>query len=75
MIVSAESDAVLRQIEALEGRFRSEQERHAANLAEMRNELNQLVQRGDDLGISVTAMSKAMKISRGRLNRMLQELR
>jgi len=75
VIVSAESDAVLRQIEALEGRFRSEQERHAANLAEMRNELNQLVQRGDDLGISVTAMSKAMKISRGRLNRMLQELR
>jgi hypothetical protein len=72
---NSERDAILRDIEALEGRFRFELDRHNANLAAMRGELHRIVERGDQLGVSVTAMAKAMKISRGRLTRMLDQLR
>jgi hypothetical protein len=67
--------AIIHGLEALERRFREEQDRNAAALAEMQNELHELAKRGADLGISVTAMSKAMKVSRGRLKRMIESLR
>ncbi len=67
MTAESERADVLRQIEALERRFREEGERHNAKLGEMRDELHRLMERGDALGVSITSMAKAMSVSRGRL--------
>ena len=68
-------EAILRALEALESRFRDEHARHVSATAEMRAELHEIVKRGDSLGVSASSMAKAMKISRGRLTRMLKALR
>ncbi len=65
---------ILRGIESVESKFRAERERHAGITATLRAELHTLVQEGDEAGVSLTSMAKAMKISRGRLKRMIEQL-
>lgn len=65
---------ILRGIEAVEGKFRVERERHAGVTATLRAELHALVQEGDKAGVSLSSMAKAMNISRGRLKRMIEQL-
>ena len=75
---SADQDAkrqVHQEIAAVEARFRAERERHSAAQAELREELFALVARADELGVSITALSKTVGTSRGRIKRMLYQLR
>jgi len=65
----------IEDVEILERRYREENERHRTATAEMRAELHALLQRGETAGISVSSIAKALSISRGRLNRMLDDLR
>jgi DNA-directed RNA polymerase specialized sigma24 family protein len=70
-----EQQAVVAAIDEVERRFRDEHARHSKAMAELRNELEALVLRASELGVSVTALSKTLGASRGRVNRMLERLR
>lgn len=65
---------VLDGLRAVERRFREERARHSAAIAPIREELWRLVEQGDALGLSITSMAKEIKVSRGRLKRMIQRL-
>ena len=69
-----ERRAVLRDLEAVEARFRAERGRHREATAKIRTDLHTVVKRGEAAGVSITSMAKAMKISRGRLKRLLDTL-
>jgi predicted DNA-binding protein (UPF0251 family) len=66
---------VFERIEAIEQRFREERERHVTAQAAIRADLHEVMREGDELGLSLTSMAKALKISRGRLKRLLATLR
>ena len=65
---------VLDGLREVERRFREERARHSAAIAPIREELWRLVEQGDTLGLSLTSMAKEIKVSRGRLKRMIQRL-
>jgi hypothetical protein len=65
---------VLDGLREVERRFREERARHSAAIAPIREELWRLVEQGDTLGLSITSMAKEIKVSRGRLKRMIQRL-
>lgn len=73
--VSQQRKVVLDGLREVERRFSEERSRHSAAIAPIREELWRLVERGDTLGLSITSMAKEIKVSRGRLKRMIQRLR
>jgi hypothetical protein len=73
--MNEEQQAVVAAIDDVERRFREEHARHSTAQAELRAELEPLVVRASELGVSVTALSKALSASRGRINQMLKRLR
>jgi hypothetical protein len=70
-----EREEVIGRIEAVEARFREEEQRHRSAIAAMRYDLHTAVTQGEEAGISVASMAKALKISRSRLKRMMESLR
>jgi len=70
-----ERKQVMAAIDDIEARFRAEHDRHRSAMAAMREELRAQVLRADELGVSLTAMSKSLKASRGRIKAMLDKLR
>jgi hypothetical protein len=73
--VAQQRKVVLNGLREVERRFSEERARHSATIAPIREELWRLVERGDTLGLSITSMAKEIKVSRGRLKRMIQTLR
>jgi hypothetical protein len=74
--VSAEindPEEVIQGLQISGSRFREEHHRHRATIMELRRELHDLVTRGEQLGISVTAMSKAMHVSARKFEHMLEK--
>ena len=72
--VAQQRKVVLDGLREVELRFREERARHSAAVAPIREELWRLVEQGDALGLSITSMAKEIKVSRGRLKRMIQRL-
>jgi hypothetical protein len=70
----AEREAVLAGLRSVDQRFEAERERHEDTVQAIRPDMHALLARGTAAGVGVTSMSKALGISRGRLNRIIRDL-